>query len=60
MDIDWQKTLSEIEDLLIPHFGFDIYKRAMYLFLLTQTRARNLEPTDLFAVDFDDFVLGEN
>lgn len=43
MDIDWQKTLSEIEDVLIPHFGFDIYKRGMYLYLLTQTRARDLE-----------------
>ena len=43
MNIDWQKSLSEIEDVLIPHFAFDIYKRGMYLFLLTQTRVRDLE-----------------
>lgn len=41
--MDWQKTLKEIEDILIPHYQFDIYERGMYSFLLNQTRARGLE-----------------
>jgi hypothetical protein len=32
--LDWQKTLKEIEDILIPHYQFDIYERGMYGFLL--------------------------
>ena len=41
--MDWQKTLTEIEDILIPHYQFDIYERGMYNFLLNQTRVRGLE-----------------
>ena len=39
----WQKTLKEIENLLIPHYQFDIYERGMYGYLLNQTRVRDLE-----------------
>lgn len=38
-----QKTLKEIEDILIPHYQFDIYERGMYGYLLNQTRVRGLE-----------------
>lgn len=41
--MDWQKTLKEIEDILVPHYQFDIYERGMYGFLLNQTRVRGLE-----------------
>lgn len=41
--MDWQKTLREIEDILIPHYGFDIYERGMYGYLLNQTKVRGLE-----------------
>ncbi len=41
--MDWQKILREIEDILIPHYEFDIYERGMYGYLLNQTRVRGLE-----------------
>ncbi len=41
--LDWQKTIREIEDVLIPHYQFDIYERGMYYFLLAETRIRGLE-----------------
>jgi hypothetical protein len=41
--LDWSKTLQEIEDIMIPHYGFDIYERGMFLYLLNQTRIRGLE-----------------
>ena len=37
-----QKILIEIEEVLIPHYGFDIYQRGMYFYLLNQTRVRGL------------------
>ena len=41
--MDWQNTLKEIEDVLIPHYQFDIYERGMYLYLLNKTRIRGFE-----------------
>lgn len=41
--MDWQKILKEIEDIVIPHYGFDIYERGIYLYLLNQTKVRGLE-----------------
>jgi hypothetical protein len=41
--LDWPKTLKEIEEILIPHYQFDIYERGMYLHLLNKTRIRGLE-----------------
>jgi len=41
--LDWPKTLKEIEEILIPHYQFDIYERGMYLYLLNKTRIRGLE-----------------
>ena len=41
--MDWPKTLKEIEEILIPHYQFDIYERGMYLYLLNKTRIRGLE-----------------
>ena len=43
MNLEWKKTLKEIEDILIPHYKFDIYERGMYGYLLNQTRVRGLE-----------------
>jgi hypothetical protein len=45
--LDWPKTLREIEDVLIPHYQFDIYERGMYLYLLNKTRARGFEYTTI-------------
>lgn len=42
-ELDWEKILIEIEDLLIPHYQFDIWERGLYLFLLNHTRLRGLE-----------------
>jgi hypothetical protein len=42
-DLDWIKIYTEIEDLLIPHYQFDIWERGLYLYLLNQTRLRGLE-----------------
>ncbi len=41
--MDWQRILCEIEELLIPHYNFDIYERGLYGYLLNQTRVRGLE-----------------
>ena len=41
--MEWQKALKEIEDILIPHYQFDIYERGMYLYLLNQTKVCGLE-----------------
>ena len=41
--MDWQKTIKEIEDTLIPHYKFDIWERGMYYYLLGQTRISGLE-----------------
>lgn len=41
--MDWPKTLKEIEEILIPHYQFDIYERGMYLYLLNKTRIHGLE-----------------
>jgi len=41
--LSWEKVLIEIEDLLIPHYQFDIWERGLYCFLLNQTRLRGLE-----------------
>lgn len=38
--MDLIKTIIEIEDLLIPHYEFDIWERGLYLYLLNQTRIR--------------------
>lgn len=40
--MNWSKILIDIEDLLVPHYGFDIYQRGMYLYLLNKTRIRGL------------------
>lgn len=45
--MDWPKILADIEDLLIPHYGFDIYQRGMYLYLLNQTRLRGFSSSTL-------------
>ena len=45
--MDWQKVLIEVEDLLIPHYGLDIYERGMYLYLLNQTRLRGLDTSTI-------------
>ena len=45
--MDWPKTLKEIEEILIPHYQFDIYERGMYLYLLNKTRIRGLEYTTI-------------
>lgn len=41
--MDWSKIFQEIEDIVVPHYGFDIYERGMFLYLLNQTRIRGLE-----------------
>ena len=41
--MDWQNILQEIEDILIPHYEFDIYERGMYYYLLNKTRIRSIE-----------------
>ena len=41
--MNWEKILIEIEDLLIPHYQFDIWERGLYGYLLNQTRLRGLE-----------------
>lgn len=41
--MDWTKIYTDIEDLLIPHYQFDIWERGLYLYLLNQTRLRGLE-----------------
>lgn len=41
--LNWEKILIEIEDLLIPHYQFDIWERGLYCYLLNQTRFRGLE-----------------
>lgn len=45
--MDWQKILVSVEDVLIPHYGFDIYQRGMYLYLLNQTRLRGFETSTI-------------
>ena len=45
--MDWQKILVSIEDVLIPHYGFDIYQRGMYLYILNQTRLRGFETSTI-------------
>lgn len=45
--MDWQKILVSVEDVLIPHYGFDIYQRGMYLYLLNQTRMRGIETSTI-------------
>ena len=42
-NLDWLKTLKEIEDILIPHYQLDIYERGMYLYLLNKTKIRGSE-----------------
>ena len=41
--MNWEKTLIEVEDLLIPHYQFDIWERGLYLYLLNQTKLRGLD-----------------
>jgi len=41
--LDWTKTLIDIEDILIPHYEFDIWERGLYLYLLNQTRLRGID-----------------
>jgi len=41
--LNWEKILIEIEDILIPHYQFDIWERGLYCYLLNQTRFRGLE-----------------
>lgn len=45
--MDWQKILVTVEDVLIPHYSFDIYQRGMYLYLLNQTRLRGIESSTI-------------
>jgi|GEM_PF-4230118 len=42
-NLEWTKTLIEIEDILIPHYEFDIWERGLYLYLLNQTRLRGID-----------------
>lgn len=41
--MDWVKALLDVEDIVIPHYEFDIYERGLYLYLLNQTRLRGYE-----------------
>jgi len=41
--LDWVKTLIDVEDVLTPHYQFDIWERGLYGYLLNQTRLRGLE-----------------
>ena len=41
--MDWVKALLDVEDIIIPHYNFDIYERGLYLYLLNQTRLRGHE-----------------
>jgi len=45
--MDWPKIFIDFEDILVPHYGFDIYQRGMYLYLLNQTRVRGLGSSTL-------------
>lgn len=41
--MDWQHTIRDIEERLLPHFQCDIWERGLYYFLIGQTRIAGLE-----------------
>lgn len=61
--MNWEEIFIEIEDILIPHYQFDIWERGLYLYLLNQTRLRGLEystiplPSISHALNCSDFQI---
>jgi hypothetical protein len=41
--MDWEATLKDVEDKLLPHFQCDIWERGLYYYLLRNTRLNGLE-----------------
>lgn len=47
--MEWQHLQSEIEDLLFPELGLDVWERTLYYYLLRHTRTVGVEQA-LFAI----------
>jgi predicted DNA-binding transcriptional regulator len=62
MTENWKKIYQDIEDLLFPQYKIDVQERALYYYLLRQTRLHDVESTTIpipqmaSALDFSNYT----